>query len=134
MVLEQLAQLVLLAGGHHLKDRHSSLLVQLSEQIGRVVGRHALEDPSRLLVGLRLQELDLVLRVQLFEDVGREPWVALDRLDDLLPFFMRGVLDDVRDLRGVKPAEALQWHQELGGRDLADERLHVFPVEDRVAA
>ena len=75
-----------------------------------------------------------MLRVQLFEDVCRQLLIALDRVDDLLAFLMRGALHQVGDLGGVQPAQPLQRHQELGGRDMADERLHVLPIQDRVPA
>src|SRR5437868_8920454 len=52
MVLEQLAQLVLLVGRHHVEHRLAPFLVQLAQQVGRVVRRHALEDLRRVLVGL----------------------------------------------------------------------------------
>ena len=134
VVLQQLAQLVLLARRHHVEDRLAPLLVELTEEVGRVVGGHALEDPRRLVVRLRAQELHLVLGVELLEDVGGQGGVALDGLDDLLALLVRGALDDVGDLRRVQAAEPLQGHQELGGRHLADERLDVLPIEDDVAA
>ena len=43
-----------------------------------------------------------MLRVELLENVRGQRRVTLDSLDDLLPFFMRGALDDVRDLRGMQ--------------------------------
>ena len=84
MVLQELAQLVLLARGHHVEDRFAPVLVELAQQVGRVIRRHPLQKARRLLIGLRLEELDLVFRVELLEHVRREGQVALDRLDDLL--------------------------------------------------
>jgi len=95
---------------------------------------HPVEHPCRLLVRSALDEFLLVLRVELLEHVGRELHVPLDRLDDLLALGMRRAFDDVRDLRWMEPAQPLQRHQQLGGRDVSDERLHVSPVEDRVTA
>ena len=134
MVLQQFAHLVLLAGGHEVQHGQAPLLVQLAQQVRRVVGRHLVEHPRRLLVGTRLDELGLVLGVELLEYVGRQLGVALDGLDDLLALGMRCALDDVGDLRGMEAAQALQRHEQLGRRDVTDERLHVSPVEDRVAA
>src|SRR5439155_10633863 len=42
--------------------------------------------------------------------------------------------DDVGDLCGMKAAQSLQRHQQLGRRHVAHEGLDVLPVEDGVAA
>src|SRR5947209_5057426 len=47
---------------------------------------------------------------------------------------MSRAFDEVRDLRGMQAAQALERHEQLGGRHVSDERLHVFPVEDGVLA
>src|SRR5207244_1055316 len=83
-------------------DRLAPFLIELAQQIRRVIRRHALEQSRGLLVRLRLEELDLVLGVELLEHVGGERGIALDRLDDLLALLMRRVLDDVRDLRRMQ--------------------------------
>jgi len=134
VVLQQLAQLGLLRGRHHAEHRRESVMIELGQKIRGVVRGHPAEHLRRLLVRARLQKLHLVLGVELLENVGRQLHVALDGLDDLLAFLVRCALHQVCDLGGVQPAQALQRHQKLGRRDMPDERLHVLPIEDGVAA
>ena len=46
----------------------------------------------------------------------------------------KGSLDKVGDLCRVQAAQALERHEQLRRRYVTDERLHILPVEDRVAA
>ena len=110
-----------------------SLLLQLTQQVGGIIRRHAVQDLSRLRVCARLQELRAVLVVQLLEDVGGELDVALNGVEYLLALRMRRALDEVRDLRRMQAAQALEWHQQLRRRHVRHERLHVLPVQERVA-
>ena len=74
-----------------------------------------------------------MLRVELFEDVGGQRGIALDRFDDLLSLFVRGAFHDVGDLRWVQPAQPLQGHEQLRRRHMPDEWLYVLPIEDHVS-
>ncbi len=64
------------------------VLVELDDEVGGVVGGHGGEQTGRLGVGAATHELDLMLRVELFEDVGLELTVLTHRLDDLLALFV----------------------------------------------
>ena len=75
-----------------------------------------------------------MLVVELLEHVGHQLDVALDRVHDLLALFVRRALHEIRDLRGMQAAQPLQGHEQPGGRDVRDERLHLFPVEQHVVA
>ncbi len=134
MVLKQLAQLALLHGGHEIQHGQPALLVELAEQVGSVVRRHAVQHARDLVVRALAHELAAVLVVELLEHVGRELDVALDRVHDLLALFVRRALHEVRDLRGVKAPQPLQGHEQPGRRDMGDERLHLFPVDQDVVA
>ena len=74
-----------------------------------------------------------MLIVQLLEDVGSQLDVALDGVEDLLALRMRGALDEVCDLCRMQAAQALQRHEQLCGRHVRHERLHVLPVQERMA-
>ena len=75
------------------------------DQIGRVVGLHVREQSRRVGVAARLEELQLVRGVELFEDVGLEFAVGGHGLDDLLTLIVTGLFDQVGDLCGVQFGE-----------------------------
>ena len=77
-------------------------MVDFINEIGSVVGRHATHHAGRFGVGASLEELQLVLGVQLFENVGFEFAVMSHRFDDFDTLFMARALDKVGDLRGVE--------------------------------
>ena len=134
VVLQQLAQLALLARRHQVQHWEPAFLVELAQQVGRIVRRHAVEHLRRFFVGPRAEELGAMLFVELLENVGRQLHVLLDRVEDLLTLLVRSTLHEVCDLRGMQAAQQLQRHEQLGRRDVGHERLHVSPVQQRVAA
>ena len=131
VVAEQGAHLHPLADRQQREHRLAALLVELADDVGGVVGSHPREDLGDLLVGAVLEELALVVVVELLEHVGLELAVVVaDGLDDLLALVPRGGLDEVGDLRGVELGELRVGHAQAHGGDVADERLHVGPVEE----
>ena len=85
---EQRPHLGLLSSRYPVQDREPAVLVELEQQIGRVVALHPRKHRSGLVVGALAQELDLMLVVELLEHVGLELLVLPDRLEDLLPFLV----------------------------------------------
>ena len=103
VIAEQRPHLALVRRRQEIEHDSAALLLQLGDQVGGVVGRHARDHRGDVLVGAALDELDLVLLVELLEDVGFELEVVLaDRLDDLLALAVGGGLDQVGDLGRVK--------------------------------
>ena len=68
-----------------------------------------------------------MLVVELLEHVGLELLVVPDRLQDLLALIVRGGLDEIGDLRRMKPREATRSEPQPRGRDVPDERLDLRP-------
>ena len=71
-----------------------------------------------------------MLVVELLEHVGLELLVLPDRLEDLLALLVRGGLDQVGDLRRVEPDDPPRRQLQPRGRDVADERLEVPPIDE----
>ena len=71
-----------------------------------------------------------MLVVELLEHVGLELLVLPDRLEDLLALLVRGGLDQVGDLRRVEPHDPPRRQLQPRGRDVADERLEVTPIDE----
>ena len=72
VVAEQRPDLALLGLGEQLEDGRAPLLVELDDQVGRVVGGHRPEQRAASVSERASHELDLVLGVQLLEDVRLE--------------------------------------------------------------
>ena len=72
VVAEQGPDLVLLGLGQQVEDREPTLLVDVADQVGGVVGGHRRQQPGGLGVRSGSDELGLVLGVQLLEHVGLE--------------------------------------------------------------
>ena len=70
-----------------------------------------------------------MLVVELLEHIRLELLVLAHRLEDLLALLVRGGLDQVRDLGGVKPAQPRRELQPRR-RHVADERLEVRPRDE----
>ncbi len=115
------------AGGMQVEHGQAAVLVEAHQQVGGVVALHACEQRRDLLVGALAQELELVLVVELLEDVGLELLVVPERLEDLLPLLVRGRLDEIGDLRGVKLCEPTVREAQSRGGDVSDERLELRP-------
>ncbi len=132
VVPEQRAHLGALGRGQEHQHRLAARLIELGDEVGGVVGRHAREDLRHLLVGALLEKLDLVVVVELLEDVCLQlAIVVADGLDDLLPLAVRGGLHEVGDLSGMELGELRMGHAELDRGHVAHERLDAGPVEER---
>ena len=107
-----------------------AILIDLGDQVRRVVCRHRSEHLGGIGVGAGLDELDLVLGVELLEDVGLEFPVLSDGLDDLFTLLVRGRLDEVGDLGRVQPGQLAVGDAQAGRRHVGDERLDAPPVDD----
>ena len=118
--------------GQALEDRQAALLVDLVDEVGRVVGLHAREQSRGLDVAARLEELELVRRVELLEDVGLELAVEPDGLDDLLALLVTGLLDEVGDLGRVQLGQLAVRDAQARRRHVRDERLDGGEVDDRL--
>ncbi len=131
VVAEQRAHLHAVADRQQRQHRLASLLVELAEDVRRVVGRHAREDLSDLRIGAVLEELLLVVVVELLEHVRLELAVVVaDGLDDLLALAPRRRLDEVGDLRRVQLGELRVGDAQAHRRHMSDERLDARPVEE----
>ncbi len=118
------------SAGRLLEDRQTALLVDLVDQVGGVVGLHAREQARGLGVGAALEELELVGRVELLEDVGLELAVQAHGLDDLLALLVAGLLDEVGDLGGVQLGQLAVRDAQARGGHVADEGLDRGEVDD----
>jgi len=67
-----LTDLQFLDVGQTFENRETTVLVDLADEVGRVVGLHAREQSRGVGVATSLEELDLVGGVQFFEDIGLE--------------------------------------------------------------
>ena len=102
VVREEVSHLGLLRRGQVLQDRKATVLIDLIDEVGGVVGLHARENSRRVHVGARLEELQLVGHVELLEDVRLQLAVQPDGLDDLLALLVARLLDEVGDLGGMQ--------------------------------
>ena len=112
------------------EDRCAPRLIELGDEVGRIVGPHLRKHRGSFGIGLVAQELDLVLGVQLLEHIGLELRVTVHRGDDLLALVVRRGLDEVGDLRGMQAAEAAQRHEQPRRRNVTHERLDRRPVDE----
>ena len=111
VIPQQRPDLRALADRQRVQQRFAALLIELGDQIRRVIGSHPRHHHRDVHVGALADELDLVLVVELLEHIGLElAVVAADRLHDLLTLTMRRRLDQVGDLRRMKPGAASGAH------------------------
>jgi hypothetical protein len=87
-ITQQCANLRLLRRWQERKNRSASGLIELGDEVGRIVRTHLGEHCSRLGVGFVAEKLNLVLGIQLLEDIGLELGIAVHRGDDLLTLVM----------------------------------------------
>ncbi len=132
VVAEQCAHAPPLHEREQANDLVAALLRQLAHEVGRVVGLHAREHFRHVGVGALLDELLLVIRLELLEDIRLELGVAADRAEDLLPLVVRGLLDEVRELGRMEPRELRVGHAQAHARHVAGEGLDRGPVEEFV--
>ena len=64
-----------------------------------------------------------MLVVELLEHVGLELLVVTDRLEDLLALLVRSGLDEISDLRRMKPHQPTRTQPQPRGRHMPHERL-----------
>ena len=129
VVAEQRPHLSLLRLGQRLE--HRSRRSWSSSMIRSAASSGAIRASSRAASASErgADELQLVLRVELLEDVRLEFPVGLDRLDDLLALLVRCGLDEVRDLGRVQPGELPVRDPERAVGTCDDERLDALPVD-----
>ena len=96
--------------------RPTPFLVELGEQIDRIVGLHPREHRRDLLVGAVLEQLPGARVLELLEQVGLELGVVVHGGEDLLSLRGGRRLDEVGDLRRVQAHELRVRHVQAHGR------------------
>ena len=71
-----------------------------------------------------------MLVVELLEHVSLELLVLADSLEDLLTLIMRSGLDEIGDLRRMKPRQATGTQPQTRRRHVRDERLDLRPRDE----
>ena len=108
VVHEQLGHLFGRALFHELDEVPGVLALDLAEDVGRLVGRHLLEDLRSAPLGQVLDDLRLHLGLQLVQRLGRR--LDLQLLEDPGSLGARHLAQDVRDVGRMEPLELLLRH------------------------
>ena len=130
VVAEQALDLALLGKRHQVEHREASLLLDLQQQVGGVVARHAREHSCNLAVRALVEELELVLVVQFLEHVRLKLLVLSNGLQDLFALLMARGLDEVGDLRRVQRGDPPVGQAQARRRHVPDERLELGPWDE----
>src|SRR5581483_3873871 len=101
-VAEQRAHPPALDARQQVYDRLPAFVRQLEQEVNRIVRLHPGEQGGDVLVPAILEELALMLRLELLEEVGLEIGIAANGVDDLLALMVRRGLDEVGELRRVQ--------------------------------
>ncbi len=126
-IAEQLLDLGLLVGLHQGEDLVAGGLGQVGHQVGRVVGRHLLEDvggPAGLEV---LEHLDLGLGLHLLDRVGHG--VVIERGQHTGPVARGELVDDRGEVGRMELGQAGVGHPQLDRGDRGLDRVDILPVD-----
>jgi hypothetical protein len=127
-----LADFGLLVRAQTLKDWQTTILVDLTDEVGSVVGLHPRQQSRRVYVRASFEEFQLVLDIELLEDVGLEFAVQTNGFNDLLTLFVARLLDEVGNLGGMKFGQFAIGNSKSRGRHVRDKGLDRRKVNNRL--
>ena len=124
---EQAAELLGLVALHQGEQLLAGLVGQVGDQVGRVVGRHLLEDVGRAFRREALEDLDLRVRLHLLDRVGGG--LVVEGGQDAGPVARRQLVDDRGQVGRMQLGQAGVRDAELDRRDAGLDRVDVLPVD-----